>query len=143
MGSLHVQFSAVFCVLAILLFQNVNPVENWNVFSSEKGEFKWAKFCDWEGNNFDEIQDVPIADSCGKICLADLKCTHFSWVDETCFLKEITPPVNETPFQEVDRCGFVVNRVWIFYINKKGRQRIYFHSFCNKRKHKRHQMCAQ
>ncbi len=116
MGSLYARFLAVLYVLAILLFQNVNPVDNWNVSYREEGKIKWAKYCDWEGNNFDEIQDVPIGDNCGNICLADPKCTHFSWVDETCFLKEITTPLVETPFQEVDTCGFIVHRVFAFYV---------------------------
>jgi len=113
MGRLNVRFSAVLNVLALIAIQNVNPIDHWNVSNREKGRIKWAKYCDWEGNNFDEIQDVPTADNCGNLCLADQKCTHFSWVDDTCFLKEKTTPFMETPMQEVEACGFVVHRVLI------------------------------
>jgi len=92
MGSLYARFLASLYVLAILSFQNVNPVDNRNISYLEEGKIKWAKYCNWEENNFDEIQDVAIGDNCGNMCLTNPKCTHFSWVDETCFLKEITTP---------------------------------------------------
>ncbi len=74
------------------------------------GLVKWAKDCNFNGNNIDEFRNVREED-CGGLCLADQICTHFSWLDETCFLKEIKRRQPKMSCEESGRCGLITNRV--------------------------------
>lgn len=76
-----------------------------------RGQISSDKNCNYLGYNYDEREDVP-DESCGQICLNDLNCTHFSWIEGSCFLKDFKGIVaKKASVDEVPLCGFVVNRV--------------------------------
>ena len=112
-----------FCIrlLAIVAaFVNVSsgidgvfPQKNDQTMNAAKyrGQISSDKNCNYLGNNFDEREDVPV-ESCGQICLNDPNCTHFSWIEGSCFLKDLKEIVaKKASTDEVPLCGFVVNRV--------------------------------
>lgn len=82
----------------------------WNI--DENGQIKWSYECTYWGNEIQQKEGIT-EESCGRICLAIRKCTHFVWVeDDICMLKEFKKPVKETRIQgTIARCGFVVHRV--------------------------------
>ena len=54
--------------------------------ASEEGAVSWAKNCDFVGHDTAKM-DAPVDTMCGKNCLANTKCTHYTWQQGTCFLK--------------------------------------------------------
>ena len=85
----------------------------WNI--DLDGQIKWAKECDFSGQYaYNEEADV-LEENCASVCLEDPKCTHFKWIDDFCFLKEIKKYAIAKHNDVVPRCGFIVSRV-----NKKN-----------------------
>jgi len=86
---------------------------DWNI--DLDGQVKWAKDCNFNGHYaYDEEADV-LEENCASVCLEDPKCTHFKWIDDFCFLKEIKKYAIAKHNDVVPRCGFIVSRV-----NKKN-----------------------
>lgn len=82
----------------------------WNI--DLDGQVKWAKECDFNGHlAYDEKEDV-LEEDCASVCLEDPKCTHFKWINDFCFLKEIKKHAIARQNDVVPRCGFVVERVY-------------------------------
>ncbi len=90
-----------------LLLLSISAQINWQ--DGTDGNVKWANVCDYSG--FDIGQQSGIGDLCGGFCVADCRCTHFSWSYNICYLKRITdsnvvPTYRPNPADGV--CGFVV-----------------------------------
>ena len=62
------------------------PHELWKV--SDDG-IKSAPNCSFDGDDFALIEKISLPKSldCGKNCLANTKCTHFTWNGKDCLLK--------------------------------------------------------
>lgn len=125
-GFMCIRFIAIASALVMLSSSEgqVSDLRSGNSFlylldwqSESNGLVKWAKDCNFMGNNIDEIRNVREED-CGRVCLADRACTHFSWLEETCFLKEIKRQPKKS-FEESGRCGLITNRVLLHILSHK------------------------
>jgi len=74
----------------------------------ENGQIKWAKGCDFFG--FDFHQEKSKDEECGGICLANPKCTHFTWArNGNCNLKK-APNSTDVYTYKGALCGYVTQR---------------------------------
>ena len=78
-------------------------------FGGENFKVTWAYGCDYYGN---DIASLSIANGkCGRSCLNNKECTHFTWLDGTCYLKHVSNRKDAKDFN-VDGafCGFIETR---------------------------------
>ena len=69
---------------------------------------KWANNCDFAG--FDITKELSTSEKCGSICLANPKCTHFTWgIGSYCYMKTADKPTSYSVDGAI--CGWVVKRV--------------------------------
>jgi len=74
----------------------------------ENGQIKWAKDCDFFGYGFHQVKSKD--KDCGGLCLANSRCTHFTWDWEgNCHLKSAPNSTTVYPFKGAV-CGYVSQR---------------------------------
>ena len=86
------------------------PHDLWKV--SEDG-IKSAPNCDFAGDAFVLLEKISSAKSldCGKSCLANTKCTHFTWNGNACLLKNNPRSFFREPAIEMGAaCGSISDR---------------------------------
>lgn len=56
----------------------------------DNGQVTWSNDCEFNGNNIDRptLQDTQ----CGGACVSNNRCTHFTWISGTCYLKHFDTP---------------------------------------------------
>lgn len=87
----------------------------WN--ESEDGAVSWAKDCDFTGHSSVRI-DGP-ENGCGKLCLDDKQCTHFTWSKGFCYLKSNFRQKAEEPSKSTgDICGYMTARTDFIRVGK-------------------------
>ena len=68
----------------------------------------WGERCDFPGT---EIRQVPSrGEECGKLCIAEQRCTHFSWSSNNCNLK-MAQNARAIASPQEGICGWVTARV--------------------------------
>lgn len=79
--------------------------------TSNDGLINWSTDCDFIGHDLD---NVVVSDKlkCGHRCLANERCTHFSWIPgrllSYCYLKDIRAGgAVEVLNENVPVCGFI------------------------------------
>jgi hypothetical protein len=78
--------------------------------SGESGAVSWAKDCEFLGHDIEKL-NVPVDTVCGKYCLQNQKCTHFTWLKGTCILKSNQRQKAEEPSKNVGAiCGYMNER---------------------------------
>ena len=73
----------------------------------------WAFGCDFPGNDITRF--VTTGEQCGRSCLANSRCNHFTWNPEinggTCFLKQLSTVTRDTAIRIEDQnvvCGLII-----------------------------------
>lgn len=83
---------------------------------SDENQMKWAHQCEFKngktGKNLRKLERLS-DQNCRGACLKEIRCTHFNWFDNTCYLKALSGKrIKETPSgNPLATCGFVVKRV--------------------------------
>ena len=80
------------------------------------GKVKWGEYCDFFGNNIDTVS-APSGDDCGRLCLSNPSCSHFSWspIRNTCHIKKAVAGVEWIALEKLpchSVCGWVVATKW-------------------------------
>lgn len=88
---------------------------NWRV---ENGKVKFSENCKFLGGVYNSINDVSRSYRCDELCLADERCTHFtySWGTRKCSLQNFDKyvyPIEEKggPSDSGLICAYIINRV--------------------------------
>ncbi len=85
-----------------------NPYSNYDWRDGVNGQVKWAQGCDFSGNDFRQVKGV--AEECGGLCVADSRCTHFTYGDGgLCYLKTAPKSAEIFPVGRA-RCGYITRR---------------------------------
>ncbi len=85
-----------------------NSAFNWR--DGNNGLLNWAHGCDFFGNDIRHVKGR--GEDCGGLCLADPKCTHFSWGWEgNCYLKTADNNAVAHAITYEGICGWVNARV--------------------------------
>ena len=92
--------------IAVLLATSVASTNAWKVGSG--GSVLWDFNCNFLGNEIDRQETS--GEDCGGTCVANLRCTHFTWRDGTCFLKRFTRSSWNENAEAGPVCGFVRGR---------------------------------
>jgi len=81
----------------------------------DNGQVMWGERCDFPGT---EIRQVPSrGEECGKLCIEEERCTHFSWIrndkaeSNNCNLKMAQNNARASPSVLEGICGWVTARV--------------------------------
>lgn len=83
---------------------------------SDENQMKWARQCEFKngktGGNMKKLKHLSDS-NCRGACLKEIRCTHFNWFDNVCYLKALSGKrIKETPLgNPLATCGFVVKRV--------------------------------
>jgi len=78
--------------------------------ASEGGSVSWAKDCEFLGHDMEKL-NAPVDTNCGRHCLQNDKCTHFTWLKGTCILKSNPRQKAEEPSKNVGAvCGYMNDR---------------------------------
>lgn len=87
---------------------------NFGLQDGEKGLTILANDCDFSGNDIYNVHGNKKED-CGRSCIADSTCTHFTWLEDIgrCFLKSwgTGSDLIETNPVKGALCGWVKSRV--------------------------------
>lgn len=82
------------------------PEYDWN--DGDNGQLLWARNCDFYGNDIRRVQSSD--EDCGGLCIADSKCTHFTWGEGGyCYLK-IASKFAEIRLAKGAVCGYITKR---------------------------------
>ena len=85
-----------------------DPQFQWR--DRNNGLLNWAQGCDFYGNDIGHVKSH--GEACGGLCLADPKCTHFSWGWEgNCHLKTATKNAVANAIAWDGICGWVNARL--------------------------------
>ena len=79
------------------------------------GQVTWGDDCAFPGQDLDGTPSRNIAkkEDCGKICLANSLCDHFTWnTDKTCWLKNQWTGTASQIYKLGARCGYITGRSW-------------------------------
>lgn len=77
---------------------------------SEGGAVSWAKDCDFKGHDVSIVNSYN-HESCGKLCLSNTDCSHFTWSVAKCYMKKNFRETAEEPSKSTgDYCGFMPKR---------------------------------
>ena len=74
------------------------------------GRVKWAEYCDFPGGDIVRLDDVA-GEFCGRKCLNERRCTHFTWLAErVCVLKTSARQfwAAQENLKDYSVCGWVV-----------------------------------
>ncbi len=83
-------------------------VENWEV-GEDDTRIRSSTQCDFPFDAYNiESKFMIFSKNCGAYCLANERCTHFSFKLSLCFIKEIRGiPVVEIVDNSVPICGYI------------------------------------
>lgn len=95
----------VWAKLLLLLFGTMDCSIAYNFQSGSNGQVMWASGCDFFGNDIGN--QAGLGENCGDLCVENPSCTHFSWSNNVCYLKQATNP---PPSASNGVCGWVNNR---------------------------------
>ena len=94
-------------VFALLLITAISPAFSRNWIPGPAGIY-WDNNCDFYGHDLHR-KDASEREICLKFCLDEGQCTHFTYFDDTCYLKQ-----SREAFYEDDvngkSCGFILGR---------------------------------
>lgn len=110
-----IRFITITLVIMVNLSASIG--RDWHRHNHKNGEIKWAPSCDFpEGNVIKKAKGVT-QEECGSHCLDHHRCTHFSFMGDKCYLKEIgSGEVKVANVGFSSRCGFISRRVSVFII---------------------------
>lgn len=95
-----------FFLLMAALSMTTESARKWNV--GDNGLVRWDLDCKFEG--LDEIAQKTIpGDHCGRFCMANDGCTHFTHKGGICHLKKSTIHWQEEG-EYLSACGFIPSR---------------------------------
>nr|CAH0100969.1 unnamed protein product [Daphnia galeata] len=69
------------------------------------GGVKWLPNCDYFGGDIDRNR-VPV-EECGRACIDNPGCNHFTYVNGNCLLKRHDQSFRRKPCSACDLCGFI------------------------------------
>ncbi|KAK4015611.1 hypothetical protein OUZ56_030586 [Daphnia magna] len=75
----------------------------WEDWNTGYGNVKWLFNCDFPG--YDIGNQPSSGEDCGRICMDNKSCNHFSHKDGICYMKNVPIHVNRSPANGVV-CGF-------------------------------------
>lgn len=75
----------------------------WEDWNTGYGGVKWLFNCDFPG--YDIGNQPSSGEDCGRICMDNKSCNHFSHKDGICYMKNVPIHVNRSPANGVV-CGF-------------------------------------
>lgn len=77
-----------------------------------QGAISLGKDCEFTGHDID-MQLSP-AEQCGSTCLANIQCTHFTWIGGTCYLKRMERPSRKRSYKLTLNavCGLILPRLF-------------------------------
>lgn len=86
----------------------VDTHSKYDWYDGEEGKVKWAQGCDFKGNDFSCVTSVP--QLCGRLCVDDSRCTHFTYYygNGTCCLKTAPKSAEVSPLDAV--CGQLLEK---------------------------------
>lgn len=77
------------------------------------GQVQWAKRCRFQGDHH-VGESLSAEEECGMVCMVVSRCTHFVWMNDICFLKNIKE--SDVKLEETSdnstRCGSILDRVF-------------------------------
>ena len=80
-------------------------------------EYSWANDCDFTGHDSTSFDDPY--NSCGAQCYSSETCTHFTWVDGSCYLKRNPRKKAEEPSENTGAvCGYIPSRTDFYRVGK-------------------------
>ena len=100
-------FLMIVCVkLLLLMLLALDCSFAYNFQSGSNGQVMWASGCDFIGKYIGN--QAGLGEICGDLCIANPSCTHFSWSNNVCYMKQAAtkPP----PSASNGVCGWVNNR---------------------------------
>ena len=90
--------------LVLLFLSTTISAQNWQ--DGDNGKIRWASNCDFFGSDI-EKKNGP-GERCGNFCLANSRCTHFTSVNNVCYMKRITNSNAVPTNHQTAVCGLVV-----------------------------------
>ncbi|XP_047142977.1 uncharacterized protein LOC124817195 [Hydra vulgaris] len=80
---------------------------NWRI--GDGGLARWDTNCDFNGSDIDHVPSTGA--QCGGVCIADARCTHFTYSSGTCHKKRYLGSGFRERYAGGDAvCGWIVNR---------------------------------
>ena len=102
-----------------LLLNLLQMAKGYSFQSGNNGQVMWALGCDFYGNDIGN--QVGTGQDCGGLCIGNPMCTHFSWSNGVCYLKQATNPPATNNNANGAICGWVNNRsVYKFQSGNNG-----------------------
>ncbi|EFX87207.1 hypothetical protein DAPPUDRAFT_236047 [Daphnia pulex] len=95
-----------FFLLMAALSMTAESARKWK--EGDNGLVRWDLDCTFESSVHIASKDIP-GDQCGRFCLANKDCTHFTYKSGTCYLKRSTIHWQEEG-EYLSACGFIPSR---------------------------------
>lgn len=72
-------------IICLIVLPTYTHGKAMNFETGEPAPIRWARNCDFHDHDWDK--KVGSAHECGQFCRQSQKCTHFSYMKDTCYLK--------------------------------------------------------
>ena len=109
--------SSSFCACSYDSQTGTSTCDTYTQWNDSDDGVSWAKDCDFTGHDIFKTNS-PSTD-CGKLCLKNKQCTHFTWSKGNCHLKSNFRQKAEEPSKRTgDICGYMVARTDFIRVGK-------------------------
>jgi hypothetical protein len=99
------KFSSIISLIASAIFVTTVFARVWDY--AEGGQVRWSTNCNF---NVSDIQTVFVPNNqCGRVCIDNWACTHFTASRTVCVLKRNLTGMTEV-FSRTEICGFLSGR---------------------------------
>lgn len=93
--------------IVAFLFLPLIAISTQAVDWHEETNLHWAHNCDFYGNDLNSVQ-VP-GEECGGKCASTSGCSHFTWNDGVCYLKQGQVSLGQAVHHGTAVCGMLKN----------------------------------